>query len=73
MYQTNDKPNGIDRLKNAFNDNPLVVIGVMSGAVAAAAKLIDAVTKASNSRVWKKEVKRREELTKRSKIDYPKL
>lgn len=67
MYGTpiENKPTAIDKLKDLWNENPLLVIGVAAGATTAVAKLIDAVTKAGNSRVWKREVKRRETLTKR--------
>lgn len=53
------KKTGLEKLKDAFDENPLLVIGVISGATIAAAKLIDALTTARNSRTWKKEVERR--------------
>lgn len=65
VFPPTPKNTAIDRLKELWNDQPLVVIGVAAGATASLAKLIDAVTKASNSRVWKREVRRRETLGKR--------
>ena len=49
-----------DRLKAQFEENPVLVIGVLSGAVLATAKLIDAGVNARNSSTWKQEVARRE-------------
>lgn len=65
VFPPTPKNTAIDRLKELWNDQPLVVIGVAAGATASLAKFIDAVTKASNSRVWKREVRRRETLGKR--------
>jgi hypothetical protein len=49
-----------DRIKQAWEENPLAVIVVASGAVLATAKLIDSVTAAQNAKSWKKEVNRRD-------------
>lgn len=51
-----DKPTAMDRLKDAWNDNPLVVIGVATGACMAVAKLIDAVSSAQGRRAYSKQV-----------------
>lgn len=48
-----------DKLKAAWDENPLAVIAVGTGAVYAAAKLIDSLASANNSRAWSKEVDRR--------------
>lgn len=48
-----------DKIKQAWEDNPITVIVVASFAVTAVAKLIDASTSARNSNAWKKEVDRR--------------
>lgn len=53
-----------DKIRQAWDENPLAVIAVASGAVIATAKLIDSTTAARNSRVWKKEVNRRERKTR---------
>lgn len=49
-------PTAVDRLKDAWNDNPLVVIGVATGACMAVAKLIDAVSSAQGRRAYSKQV-----------------
>lgn len=49
-----------DRIQQAWNENPLAVIAVASGAAFAAAKLIDSLNGTRNSRAWAKEVDRRE-------------
>lgn len=51
--------NAKDKLKQAWDENPLAVIAVASGAVLATAKLLDSVTASKNARSWKKEVERR--------------
>lgn len=52
------------RIKQAFEENPMAVIAIASGAAIAIAKLIEAGTAANNSRAWKKEVNRRDRMTK---------
>jgi hypothetical protein len=47
------------KIQQAWDENPLAVIAIASGAAIAAAKLIDSISAASNSRSWKKEVDRR--------------
>lgn len=57
--------NAKDRLKQAWDENPLAVIAVAAVAVTAAAKLIDSTTSAKNARAWKKEVDRRDRNSRR--------
>jgi hypothetical protein len=47
------------KIRQAWEENPVVVAGVGAAVVTAAAKLLDSVTAARNSRSWKKEVDRR--------------
>lgn len=54
-----------DKLRQAWDENPLAVIAVASGAVIATAKLLDSVTAAKNTRTWKKEVNRRDRNSRR--------
>jgi hypothetical protein len=49
----------IDKIKQAWDENPLAVIAVGALAVTAAARIINATTEARNSHTWKKEVDRR--------------
>ena len=49
----------IDKLKAQFEKKPLETIVVCAFAVTAAAKLIDSVASANNTRTWAKEVDRR--------------
>jgi hypothetical protein len=53
------------KIQQALEENPLTVVAVASGAALAVAKLITAVTEAKNSRTWKKEVDRRDRVSKR--------
>jgi hypothetical protein len=48
-----------DRIKQAWEENPLAVIGVAAAAITAVAKITEAAVSANNSRTWKKEVNRR--------------
>jgi hypothetical protein len=48
------------RIREAWEENPLLVIGVGAAAVTAAAKALDSMTAAKNSRTWQKEVDRRD-------------
>jgi hypothetical protein len=48
-----------DRIKRAWEENPLVVIAVGAMAVTAVSKLMDANTARHNSHVWQMEVNRR--------------
>lgn len=49
----------IDKLKQAWNDNPLAVIGVGAAAITAIAKLIDTASSAQSRRAYAKQVNRR--------------
>jgi hypothetical protein len=53
------------KIREAWDENPLAVIAVVSTAVIATAKLIDSVSAANNSRAWKKEVNRRDRNSRR--------
>jgi hypothetical protein len=48
------------KIRQAWEENPLLVIGVAAGAATAAAKVLDSVTSANNARTWRKEVDRRD-------------
>lgn len=54
----NKVPNttGLEKIRQAWDDNPLVVIGVISGACMAVAKIIDAVSSAQGRRAYAKQV-----------------
>lgn len=52
------------KIKLAFEENPLMVITVGAFAATAAAKLIDSSVNARNSSAWKKEVDRRDRMTR---------
>ena len=54
----------LDRIKQAWEENPMQVITVASFAVYAAAKLLDASTSARNASAWKQEVNRRDRMTR---------
>lgn len=49
----------MNRIKQAWDENPMGVIIVASLAATAAAKLLDASTSRANARTWSKEVDRR--------------
>lgn len=49
-----------DKIKQAWDENPLAVIAVGAMAATAAAKLLNAYTASQNSRAWDREVRRRE-------------
>lgn len=53
-----------NKLKTALEENPLQVIFVAGVAAGGAAKLLNAVTEAKNSKTWAKEVDRRRMMTK---------
>jgi hypothetical protein len=57
--------NAKDKLKQAWDENPLAVIAVAAVAATAAAKLLDSVTATKNARAWKKEVDRRDRNSRR--------
>lgn len=50
----------LDKIKQAWDENPIAVIIVASLAATAAAKLMDASTNRVNAHAWKKEVDRRD-------------
>jgi len=54
-----------DKIKQAWEENPLAVIAVGALAVSAAAKFIDATTSARNSKAWQREVDRRIMMSKK--------
>lgn len=49
----------MDRIKQAWNENPLLVIAVGAMAATAASKLINASTERTRARTWAIEVDRR--------------
>jgi hypothetical protein len=51
-----NKATAFDRLKDAWNENPLMVIAVATGATMAFAKLIDAVSGAQGRRAYAKQI-----------------
>jgi alcohol dehydrogenase class IV len=53
------------KIEKAFEENPLAVVAVGSGAALATAKLIQAFAEAANARSWKKEVNRRDRKDRR--------
>ena len=55
MYE-NQNSRAIDKIKDAWNDNPLLVIGVATGAVIAISRIIDAVSSAQGRRAYAKQV-----------------
>ncbi len=50
---------GIDKLKQAFAENPIAVIGVAALAATAGSKLMDANTRRKSAKTWAREVDRR--------------
>ena len=56
--------NMTDRLKKAWDENPLAVITVGTFVALAAAKVLTAVTEAKNAQTWSQEVQRRSMMTK---------
>jgi hypothetical protein len=47
---------GLDKLKRAWNENPMAVIGVGALAITSVAKLIDATSAAQGRRAYAKQV-----------------
>jgi hypothetical protein len=62
MKETMEK--AMDKLKMAFEQNPLQVIFVAGIAAGGAAKLLNAMTSAKNAKTWEKEVDRRRMMRK---------
>lgn len=56
---------GLKKLKDEFNENPVAVIGVISVALAAAGKVINAVSAYQGRRAYAKDVNRRVRKSKR--------
>lgn len=56
--------NAVSRLERAWDENPLAVIGVFAMASAGAAKFLQAYTGLRNSRAWRREVARRDRMTR---------
>jgi hypothetical protein len=56
--------NAKDKIKQAWEENPLAVIAVGAAAVTAVAKLADSMARTRNSRAWKVEVARRNRATR---------
>jgi len=53
-----------NKIKQTWEENPLVVIGIGAVAVNAAAKLMDANTRRQNARSWEIEVERRNRMSR---------
>lgn len=53
----------LNRLQQQFNENPLGTIAIGSLATTAAAKLLSSINDARRSRVWAREIERRERMT----------
>lgn len=68
----NYNPTAFDRLKDTWNENPLLVIGVATGATMALAKLIDAVSATQGRRAYARLAKRNPRRDGRTKVDYAK-
>lgn len=51
-------------LKIQFEENPVLVVGVATAALTVVTKMVEAGVKANNSSSWKREVKRRESMSK---------
>jgi hypothetical protein len=56
--------NAKDKIKQAWDENPMAVIGISAAAITAVAKIAQVAVEANNSRTWKKEVDRRVKNTK---------
>lgn len=52
------------RTKRAFDENPILFLGVGAASLSGAAKLMNANTNRKNSKTWRQEVKRREKKDK---------
>lgn len=55
---------GLWKIKQAWDEQPMTVIVVLSGAAYSTSKLLDSITGLRNSRTWNKEVGRRIRKTK---------
>lgn len=54
-----------DKIKQAWEENPILVIGVGAAAIKAVAALIDANTRRVNAHAWAIEVDRRNRMSRR--------
>lgn len=59
-----DKDKMVNNLKTKLEENPVETIAVAAMAATAAAKLLSSMTGAANSRSWKKEVDRRDRMSR---------
>lgn len=55
-YKYDKQQPGIDRLKQAWDENPMLVIGVATGACMAVAKLIEAISSIQGRRAYARQV-----------------
>jgi hypoxanthine-guanine phosphoribosyltransferase len=51
-----NRPTALNKLNDAWNENPLMVIGIATGATMALAKLIDAISAAQGRRAYARQV-----------------
>jgi hypothetical protein len=58
-YERNIMNKAAQKIKQAWDENPLAVVAVASTAVFAVAKLMDATTARKNAKAWQIEVQRR--------------
>lgn len=58
-YGTTKKPKAIDKIKQAWNENPIGVAIVAAGVMTAAAKLIDSIGSYQSKRAYAKDAERR--------------
>lgn len=56
--------NAIDKIKQKFEEDPITMITVTAMAVGAVATIVNTVSVASNASTWRKEVNRRDRMTK---------
>ena len=57
VYVRDKNSKAFDKLRDAWNDNPLLVIGVATGACMAVAKLIEAVGGVQSRRAYARRMK----------------
>jgi hypothetical protein len=63
--ETQMKNKGWDKIKQAWEENPFMVLGVAVVAVNVASKLMDANTRRTNAQAWEMEVNRRNRMSRR--------
>ena len=54
----------IDNIKQKFEEDPIAVITVAAATLGIVGALVNTITVASNSHTWRKEVNRRDRMTK---------